>query len=198
MPQKQFTQCFVSSTFISSSLSSIRKVNPSTNIIPISFGQHMGEMGMFGTRRMYMRASDPWGRAASPAHDTPCFALPHEKCRACPLEITVMFISNTSNRLIRGHRVKGEGACNLCLVASASWRYFHIPGEHGFVKMEQYFAFVSGDNFQTSGSMADCAGALDPISDRRRGDGWAWEASIIMIRPSSSLIRGSILSTLLL
>ena len=77
----------------------------------------MGEMGMFGTRSMYMRASDPWGRAASPAHDTPCFALPHEKCRACPLEITVMFISNTSNRLIRGHRVKGEGARNLCLVA---------------------------------------------------------------------------------
>ena len=47
----------------------------------------------------------------------PLVLLAHEKCRACPLKITVMFISNTSNRLIRGRRVKGEGARNLCLVA---------------------------------------------------------------------------------
>ena len=122
-----------------------------------------------------MRASDPWGRAASPAHDTPCFALPHEKCRACPLEITVMFISNTSNRLIRGHRVKGEGARNVCLVACECALevlnffepIFLVNIFVVFVKMQQYVAFALGDNFQTA-ARADCAlEALDPISDRR-------------------------------
>ena len=117
----------------------------------------------------------------------PLVLLAHEKCRACPLKITVMFISNTSNRLIRGRRVKGEGARNLCLVACV--RLGGIP-----IFLVNMVAFASGANFQTAGSMADCAGALDPISDRRRWDGWAWEASIIMIRPSSSLIRASILS----
>ena len=80
---------------------------------------------------------------------------------------------------------QGEGARNLCLVACV--RLGGIP-----IFLVNMVAFASGANFQTAGSMADCAGALDPISDRRRGDGWAWEASIIMIRPSSSLIRGSI------
>ena len=80
------------------------------NMIPISSYQERSGMGIFGSPGMNMRASDPWVWAAIPAHDTHPVLRAHEKCRACPLEITVIFPSNTSNRLIRGLQVKGEGA----------------------------------------------------------------------------------------
>ena len=79
-------------------------------MIQISSYQERSGMDIFGSPGMYMRASDPWVWAAIPAHDTHPVLRAHEKCRACPLEITVIFPSNTSNRLIRGLQVKGEGA----------------------------------------------------------------------------------------
>ena len=42
------------------------------------------------------------------------------------------------------------------------WSQYSI---FSFVEMQKCVAFVSGDNFQTAGSRADCG--LDPISDRR-------------------------------
>ena len=201
LPPKKFTfkqcQCFTGSAnsrFVFSLASCSEKwILQRTWYRSLMSSTYPYKMGMFGTRSMYMRASNPWGRAASPAHDTPCFARTWKVPRLPTQDhchVHLKYLKPAHKRPSgQGGRCTQLVPCCLC----ASWGYSDIPVEHGFVKMEQSVAFASADNFQTAGSMADCAGALDPISDRRRGDGWAWEASIIMIRPSSSLIRGSIL-----